>query len=90
MKRIVFLVVSFFLASYLMFYPISYQVQIEKANITENRPFAGVLNGETVGTELCVIYWMKYANQPDIATYQIHTTPLGKFIGSARSELVQD
>jgi hypothetical protein len=60
---------------------ISYEVTINKSTIVENRPFAGVLNGHTVGTSLCVNYAFNYKEMPVEKTYIIKISPIGWILG---------
>lgn len=56
----------------LMLFPFfSKTVVISKADVHDNRPFAGRLNDEYVGTTLCVNYWLSLDEQPDQAIYHI-------------------
>jgi hypothetical protein len=57
----------------IMFYPRDNYVVIEKSSVKGNRPFAGVLNGETVGTAVCVDYWLNKDEMPEIAGYEIRS-----------------
>lgn len=52
-------------------FPVKSNVTIVKSQVTENRPFAGVINGKVVGTNLCVEYWLNPHEQPDTVTYTI-------------------
>jgi hypothetical protein len=54
-----------------LFIPTQKLVTIDKNHIYENRPFAGVLNNEVVGTDLCCDYWLKKDEQPDLAMYKV-------------------
>jgi hypothetical protein len=60
----------------LMSFPISDNVTIIKSDIESNRVFAGVINDDVVGTNLCCKYWLEKDTQPDTAEYHI-IKPLG-------------
>ena len=60
----------------LMAFPITDDVTIIKSEITSNRVFAGIINDDVVGTELCCKYWLEKESQPDTVTYEI-IKPLG-------------
>jgi len=60
----------------LLLLPMTTFVRINKSHIDSIKPFAGTINGELVGTDLCVKYWLDRENQPEVASYII-TYPLG-------------
>lgn len=60
----------------LLLFPMKNNVTINKSRIDSNKPFAGTINGELVGTDICVKYWLHSRYQPDIATYHV-VYPLG-------------
>ncbi len=64
-------------------FPVVNSVTIVKSEITSNRPFAGVINDNTVGTTLCCDYWLRPDSMPETATYTILTTPFASLMGFA-------
>jgi hypothetical protein len=55
-------------------------IVIIKSQITENRPFAGVINDHYVGDEVCIEYWLAPEKCPDTAYYLAQKSLLGTTI----------
>jgi hypothetical protein len=49
--------------------------------ITENRPFAGVVNGQFVGTDISCKYWLNKSNQDSVTTWTLSYSPMGWLVG---------
>jgi|DEB0MinimDraft_6_1074348.scaffolds.fasta_scaffold00259_27 hypothetical protein len=65
------------------FLPLSKRVTVVKNGITENRPFAGVINGEFVGQPICAKYipGLTLGSQPDTAHFKIWYSPMSWVLG---------
>ena len=63
------------------------EVTIDKSQIYSNKPFAGLINDEYVGTDLCVNYWLSVDQQPEIGTYHIRYSILEYVLGSTPSRV---
>tara|TARA_Y100000389_G_C17424790_1_gene498914 strand:+ start:710 stop:985 length:276 start_codon:yes stop_codon:yes gene_type:complete len=59
----------------LLFFPVTENVTVSKEHITSNRVFAGKINNEVVGTDLCCKYWLEKDSMPELETYHV-TKPL--------------
>lgn len=59
----------------LLSFPVTENVTISKQDITSNRVFAGRINNDVVGTELCCKYWLEKDSMPELETYHV-TKPL--------------
>ena len=64
-----------------LFIPVESSVTIDKDDINSNRPFAGVINNDVVGTKLCCMYWLDRDAQPDVVTYNIIKPVLLQYLG---------
>lgn len=64
-------VIATVLTMLVLCFPLKHEVTINKSQINSLRPFAGTINGELVGTELCVQYWLHHEYQPEVATYEV-------------------
>ena len=64
-----------------LFYPSMEHDVTVSLPITENRPFAGVVNGQFVGTDICCEYWLNKTNQDSVTTWTLSYSPFGYLIG---------
>jgi len=77
-KAVLFTIV----VSTVLLLPQSQIVTIDKNDITENRPFAGVINGDIVGTKLCCYYGFSYDEDlPNTVTYNIIKPLVFQYLG---------
>lgn len=77
-----FLITSLYLAiAWVFVYPIKSNVTIVKDEITSNRPFAGRINDQLVGSRVCCEYWLEKDKQPEVAEYFVIATPLSWIMG---------
>tara|TARA_R110000772_G_scaffold149939_2_gene260614 strand:- start:17 stop:289 length:273 start_codon:yes stop_codon:yes gene_type:complete len=68
--NLLFIVFATVFATVLLF-PVDRDITIIKSEITSNKPFAGTINNQVVGTEVCVAYWLDRDAQSDEVTIRV-------------------